>query len=56
MIGLSRSRLYEFIKTGDIEVIKVGRSTAVCRCLTLAIITVGKATLGLIAARPLTSR
>jgi excisionase family DNA binding protein len=29
MIGLSRSKLYEFIKTGDIEVIKVGRSTLI---------------------------
>ena len=29
MTGLSRSKLYEFIKAGDIEVIKVGRSTLV---------------------------
>ena len=29
MIGLSRSKLYEFIKAGDIEVIKVGRSTLI---------------------------
>lgn len=29
MIGLSRSKLYEFIKAGDIEAIKVGRSTLI---------------------------
>ena len=29
MIGLSRSKLYEFIKAGDIEVIKIGRSTLI---------------------------
>lgn len=27
--GLSRSRIYELIKTGDIEIVKVGRSTLV---------------------------
>jgi len=29
MLGLSRSKLYEFIKSGDIEVVKVGRSTLI---------------------------
>lgn len=27
--GLSRSRIYELIKAGDIEIIKVGRATLV---------------------------
>jgi excisionase family DNA binding protein len=29
MTGLSRSRLYELIKSGEIEVVKVGTSTLV---------------------------
>jgi len=29
MLGLSRSKLYEFIKSGDIEIVKVGRSTLI---------------------------
>ncbi|MES1983370.1 MAG: helix-turn-helix domain-containing protein [Pseudomonadota bacterium] len=27
--GLSRSKIYELIKTGDIEIVKVGRATLV---------------------------
>ncbi|MDF7773769.1 helix-turn-helix domain-containing protein [Sphingomonas sp. AOB5] len=29
MLGISRSRVYELITSGDIEVIKLGRSTLV---------------------------
>lgn len=29
MVGIGRSKLYQFIQSGEIEVIKVGRSTLI---------------------------
>jgi excisionase family DNA binding protein len=29
MLGIGRSKLYQFIKSGEIEVVKIGRSTLI---------------------------
>ena len=29
MLGISRSKLYEFIQSGDVEIVKIGRATLI---------------------------